>query len=168
MSLTAYNKELFDITVAKDTQGVNITIVAKQPTKLTVNVFDLLADQKANGTITIEHTKLSGFLADVALSDEDLRYSLINMGWNPNEEWQEAWGIADPKVGLDKVAYLVISTAEFNQFPEIAADNNSPRKFQIVVGTEAVIDAVIAKLEAIKVLAKGSGDNAIALNTATD
>ncbi len=52
--------------------------------------------------------------------------------------------------------------------PEIAADNNSPRKFQIVVGTEAVIDAVVAKLEAIKVLAKGSGDNAIALNTATD
>ena len=90
------------------------------------------------------------------------------MGWNPNEEWQEAWGIADPKVGLEKVAYLVISTAEFNQFPEIAADNNSPRKFQIVVGTESVIDAVVAKLEAIKVLAKGSGDNAIALNTATD
>ena len=154
MSLTTYNRELFDITVAKDTKGVN--------------VFDLLADQKATGVITVEHTKLSGFLADIALSDEDLRYSLINMGWNPNEEWQEAWGIADPKVGLEKVAYLVISTAEFNQFPEIAADNNSPRKFQIVVGTESVIDAVVAKLEAIKVLAKGSGDNAIALNTATD
>ena len=65
-----YNKELFDITVAKDTQDINVTVVAKQPTKLTVNVFGLLADQKANGTITIKHTKLSGFLADVALSDD--------------------------------------------------------------------------------------------------
>ena len=90
------------------------------------------------------------------------------MGWNPHDEWQKAWGIGDPKVGFNKVAYLVISTAEFNQFPEIAADNNSPRKFQIIVGTEAVIDAVVNKLAAIKTLAKGSGDNAISLNTATD
>ena len=45
------------------------------------------------------------------------RYSLINMGWNPHDEWQKAWGIGDPKVGFSKVAYLVISTAEFNQFP---------------------------------------------------
>lgn len=90
------------------------------------------------------------------------------MGWNPHDEWQKAWGIGDPKVGFNKVAYLVISTAEFNQFPEIAADNNSPRKFQIIVGTEAVIDDVVNKLEAIKTLAKGSGDNAISLNTATD
>lgn len=168
LSLTAYNKELFDITIEKADGAVQITVVAKKPTKLTMNVFGILADQKANGTITVEHTKLSGFLADVALSDEDLRYSLINMGWNPHDEWQKAWGIGDPKVGFDKVAYLVISTAEFNQFPEIAADNNSPRKFQIIVGTEAVIDAVVDKLEAIKTLAKGSGDNAISLNTATD
>ena len=168
LSLTAYNKELFDITIEKADGAVQITVVAKKPTKLTMNVFGILADQKANGTITVEHTKLSGFLADVALSDEDLRYSLINMGWNPHDEWQKAWGIGDPKVGFDKVAYLVISTAEFNQFPEIAADNNSPRKFQIIVGTEAVIDAVVNKLEAVKTLAKGFDDNAISLNTATD
>lgn len=168
MSLTAYNKELFDITIKKVSEGVTITVVAKQPTKLQMNVFGIVADQKAQGVVTMTHTKLAGFLNNVADSDEDLRYSLINMGWNPKEEWQNAWGIGDPKVGLDKVDYLVISTAEFNQFPEIAADNNSPRKFQIVVGTTDVINAIVAKLQAIKTLVTGSGDNAVSLNTATD
>lgn len=167
MSLTAYNKELFDITIEKDT-NVKVTVVAKQPTKLTVNLFGILADQKATGVITVDHTKLAGFLNDVALSDEDLRYSLINSGWNPHDEWQKAWGIADPKVGLDKVGYIVIATAEFNQFPEIAADNNSPRKFQIIVAPDDVIDSIVTKLEAIKTLANGTGDNGISLNITTD
>ena len=57
-------KELFDITIEKADSAVQITVVAKKPTKLTMNVFGILADQKANGTITVKHTKLSGFLAD--------------------------------------------------------------------------------------------------------
>ena len=56
LSLTAYNKELFDITIEKADGAVQITVVAKKPTKLTMNVFGILADQKANGTITVKHT----------------------------------------------------------------------------------------------------------------
>lgn len=46
LSLTAYNKELFDITIEKADSAVQITVVAKKPTKLTMNVFGILADQK--------------------------------------------------------------------------------------------------------------------------
>lgn len=166
--MTTYNKELFDIEVVKEANAVKITAKAKKTTKLTLNCFGIVADQKATGVVTVNHTKLSGFLNDVMLSEEDNRYSAINYGWNPNDEWQKAWGLGDPKEDLDKVGYICISTAEFNQFPEIAADNNCPRKIQLIVASDAVIDTIAAKLDAIKKLASGTGDNGIAMNTAAD
>lgn len=163
--LTTYNKELFDVVVDIEGDGVRIAVTAKNKTRLTANLFGVVRDQEADGNVTVKHIKLSGFLNDVALSNEDYRYSAINSGWNPLHEWDGAWGLSDPAQGLSKVAYCVISTAEFNQFPEIAADNNSPRKFQLVVSTDAEIDKLVAKLKAIKALVVGTDDNGIAMNT---
>lgn len=164
--LTTYNKDLFDVVVEKEEKGVKIIVEAKKDNRLRCNLFGIVKDQEYTGTLTVEHTKLKGFLDSVADSEEDNRYSMINYGWNPKEEWQSAWGLADAKTGLDKVAYVVISTAEFNQFPEIAADRNSPRKFQIIVMPAAEIDKVVAKLKAIKDAA--GHDCAMELNTISD
>lgn len=154
--LTTYNKDLFDVIVEKEKKGVKITVEAKKDNRLRCNLFGIVKDQEYAGTLTIEHTKLKGFLDGVADSEEDNRYSMINYGWNPKEEWQSAWGLSDAKIGLDKVAYVIISTAEFNQFPEIAADKNSPRKFQIVVMPADAIDNFVAKLDEIKTAAHNS------------
>lgn len=162
--LTTYNKDLFDVVVQKVEKGVRITVEAKKDNRLRCNLFGIVKDQEYAGTLTVEHTKLKGFLDSVADSEEDNRYSMINYGWNPKEEWQSAWGLADAKTGLDKVAYVVISTAEFNQFPEIAADRNSPRKFQIVVMPADAIDNFVNKLKLIKEIAHNSKNNGIELN----
>lgn len=167
--LTTMNKELFDVVVEKETDSVKITVTAKKDNRLRSNLFGIVCDQEAEGVVTVQHTKFSGFLNLVGDSEEDNRYSMINYGWNPHDEWQgKAWGLGDAKQGLDKVGYIVISTAEFNQFPEIAADNNCPRKIQIIVMPSAEIDKAVAVLKAIKTTVATGGDNAVSLNTTSE
>ena len=167
--LTTYNKEIFSVEVTKGAKGVDVTIEAVRGTALNVNLFGIVKEQEFNGIVKVDKTKPQGFLDCVADSDEDLRYSLINMGWNPGDEWQgKAWGLGDAKNGYDRVGYIVISTAEFNQFPEIAADRNSPRKYQIVILPAESVDAFAEKLKAIADAANAANGIGVELNTLND
>lgn len=159
-------KDLFTVTVDKDTDTVKITVNALKDNRLAVNFFGIVADQEASGTVTVSRTKFSGYLCYQNLLALDARYSDINFGWNPHDEWQSAWGLSRQLLGdpAQKLAYCVISTAEFNQFPEIAADNNCPRKTQIIAAPEGVIDSIVAKLQAIKTLAAATNNNGLAID----